>query len=88
MSESAGFTEAAPDLQPRTWYGMPAYARGKDVMVFLQVSSKFGVRYTTLGFNESAALDEGDMWPTSFAVRELTGEVRERIRQLVLRAAG
>ena len=80
--------EVAPDLEPRTWYGMPAYARGKDVVVFLQVSSKFGVRYTTLGFNESAALDDGDMWPTSFAVTALTEEVRARIADLVRRAVG
>ena len=80
--------EVAPDLEPRTWYGMPAYARGKDVVVFLQVSSKFGVRYTTLGFNESAALDDGDMWPTSFAVAALTDDVRARIADLVRRAVG
>ena len=79
-------TEVAPELEPRTWYGMPAYARGKDVLVFLQVSSKFGVRYTTLGFNEGARLDDGVMWPTSFALTALDDDVRTRIADLVRRA--
>ena len=79
-------TEVAPELEPRTWYGMPAYARGKDVLVFLQVSSKFGVRYTTLGFNEGARLDDGVMWPTSFALTALDDDVRTRIAALVRRA--
>lgn len=81
-------TEVAPELEPRTWYGMPAYARGKDILVFLQVSSKFEVRYTTLGFNEGAALDDGAMWPTSFAIVELDDDVRARIADLVRRAVG
>lgn len=81
-------TEVAPELEPRTWYGMPAYARGKDILVFLQVSSKFEVRYTTLGFNEGAALDDGAMWPTSFAIAALDDDVRARIADLVRRAVG
>lgn len=81
-------TEVAPELEPRTWYGMPAYARGKDVLVFLQVSSKFDVRYTTLGFNESAALDDGPMWPTAYALTALNDDVRTRIADLVRRAVG
>ena len=81
-------TEVAPELEPRTWYGMPAYARGKDVLVFLQVSSKFDVRYTTLGFNESAALDDGPMWPTAYALTALDDDVRARIADLVRRAVG
>lgn len=81
-------TEVAPDLEARTWYGMPAYARGKDILVFLQVSSKFDVRYTTLGFNEGAALDDGAMWPTSFAIATLDDDVRARIADLVRRAVG
>ncbi|MEX3565733.1 iron chaperone [Micrococcus endophyticus] len=81
-------TEVAPELEPRTWYGMPAYARGKDVLVFLQVGSKFDVRYTTLGFNESAALDDGPMWPTAYALTALNDDVRARIADLVRRAVG
>jgi len=81
-------TEVAPELEPRTWYGMPAYARGKDVLVFLQVSSKFDVRYTTLGFNESAALDDGPMWPTAYALTALNDDVQARIADLVRRAVG
>ena len=81
-------TEVAPELEPRTWYGMPAYARGTDVLVFLQVSSKFGVRYTTLGFNEGAKLDDGVMWPTSFALTALDDDARARIADLVRRAVG
>ena len=81
-------TEVAPELEPRTWYGMPAYARGTDVLVFLQVSSKFDVRYATLGFNESAALDDGPMWPTAYALTALNDDVRARIADLVRRAVG
>ena len=81
-------TEVAPELEPRTWYGMPAYARGTDVLVFLQVSSKFDVRYTTLGFNESAALDDGPMWPTAYALTALNDDVQARIADLVRRAVG
>src|SRR3954469_24028805 len=65
-------TAAAPDLSPRTWYGMPAYARGRDVVCFFQGAAKFKSRYATLGFSDKANLDEGAMWPSSFALMELT----------------
>lgn len=81
-------TEAAPDLAPRTWYGMPAYANtaGK-VICFYKPASKFNVRYAELGFNEPANLDEGTMWPTAFALTGLSDEVEERITALVRQAA-
>nr|WP_241215287.1 DUF1801 domain-containing protein [Thermobaculum terrenum] len=78
--------EAAPELSPRTWYGMPAYAKDGKVVCFFQNSQKFKSRYSTLGFSDVANLDEGDMWPTSFALQELTPEVEERIRELVRKA--
>jgi uncharacterized protein YdhG (YjbR/CyaY superfamily) len=80
--------EVAPELAPRTWYGMPAYAKGGKVVCFFQDAAKFNSRYATLGFTDSAALDDGPMWPTSFAVNALTPEVEERIRALVRRAVG
>jgi uncharacterized protein YdhG (YjbR/CyaY superfamily) len=81
-------SEAAPELVPRTWYGMPAYAIGKDTICFFQPASKFKARYSTLGFNDRAQLDDGAMWPASFAITELTPEVEERIAELAKRAAG
>ena len=63
---------AAPDLTPRLWYGMPAYARGDKVVCFFQPAQKFKTRYATLGFSDKATLDEGVMWPTTFALKELT----------------
>ena len=81
-------TQEAPHLDARTWYGMPAWENTEGVVVFLQVASKFGVRYATLGCQDTAQLDDGDMWPTSYAVRSLDGDVPERIRELVRRAAG
>ena len=78
--------EAAPELSPRTWYGMPAYTKDGKVVCFFQNSQKFKSRYSTLGFSDVANLDEGDMWPTSFALQELTPEVEERIRELVRKA--
>jgi uncharacterized protein YdhG (YjbR/CyaY superfamily) len=80
--------EHAPGLTARTWYGMPAYAKGGKVLCFLQPAAKFKARYATLGFNDGAALDDGAMWATSFAVTELTPEVERRIAELVTRAAG
>ncbi len=80
--------EHAPNLQPRTWYGMPAYALGKDVVCFFQPSTQFKARYGTLGFSDRARLDEGVMWATSFAVQELTPAVEARIADLVRQAAG
>jgi uncharacterized protein YdhG (YjbR/CyaY superfamily) len=77
---------SAPALSPRTWYGMPAYARDGKVVCFFQGAKKFNARYATFGFNDAANLDEGDMWPTSFALKELTPAVEERIAALVSRA--
>jgi len=80
--------ESAPALEPKTWYGMPAYARDGKVVVFFQGSSKFKTRYSTLGFNDPAQLDDGEMWPVAYALAELTPEVEARIAGLVKRAAG
>ena len=76
-------TREAPHLLPRTWYGMPAYADGKDVVVFLQAAAKFDARYATLGFNDAARLDDGDMWPVTFAIVGWTDAVEERVTRLV-----
>ena len=81
-------TRAAPGLAPRTWYGMPAYALDGKVICFFQNAGKFKARYGTLGFSDKAKLDEGEMWPTSFAVTELSPEVEARITELVKRAVG
>ena len=80
---------SAPALTPKTWYGMPAYAdeEGK-VVCFFQSAEKFGARYATLGFSDKANLDEGAMWPTSFALKELTAAEEAKIGALVKRAAG
>ena len=78
----------APELWPRTWYGMPAYARDGKVVCFFQGADKFEARYATFGFNDHANLDEGNMWPTSFALQELTDAEEARIAELVKRAAG
>lgn len=80
-------SEVAPELWPRTWYGMPAYARDGKVVCFFQGADKFEARYATFGFNDHANLDEGNMWPTSFALRALTDVEEARIRELVKRAA-
>lgn len=80
--------EAAPDLAPKLWYGMPSYARGGKVVVFFQAASKFGTRYSTLGFNDLAALDDGSMWPVAYAVTKLTEADEKRIADLVRRAVG
>lgn len=79
-------SEEAPHLDARTWYGMPAWENVDGIVVFLQVASKFGARYSTLGFEQAAHLDSGSMWPTSYAVTELDHETREQIRGLVRRA--
>ena len=81
-------TESAPQLDPKTWYGMPAYAADGTVVLYFSPASKFKERYSTLGFNEPAQLDDGDMWPTSYAVTRITDEVVARITELVQRAAG
>jgi uncharacterized protein YdhG (YjbR/CyaY superfamily) len=77
-----------PALSPKTWYGMPAYARDDQVVCFFQAAQKFKARYASLGFSDKAKLDEGRMWSTSFAVTELTATEEDRIAALVKRAAG
>jgi uncharacterized protein YdhG (YjbR/CyaY superfamily) len=79
-------TANAPSLAPKTWYGMPAYARDGKVVCFFQAAAKFGARYATFGFNDAANLDEGTMWPTSFALTELTAADEERLAALVKKA--
>ncbi|HEU4879734.1 MAG TPA: DUF1801 domain-containing protein [Gemmatimonadaceae bacterium] len=78
----------APGLAPKLWYGMPAYARGGNVVCFFQGAQKFKTRYSTLGFTDKATLDEGTMWPTGFALRELTADDEAKIVALVKKAAG
>lgn len=78
--------ERAPTLSPKTWYGMPAYARNDQVVCFFQSAQKFKVRYATLGFSDKAVLDDGSMWPTSFAVKELNAAVEARIAALLKKA--
>jgi uncharacterized protein YdhG (YjbR/CyaY superfamily) len=78
---------SAPALSPRTWYGMPAYAKDSKVVCFFQSAQKFNTRYATLGFNDAANLDEGTMWPTAFALTELTAADEARIGALVKKAA-
>ncbi|MFG2330018.1 iron chaperone [Streptomyces sp. NPDC048604] len=80
--------EAAPELAPKLWYGMPAYARDGKVVVFFQSADKFKARYATLGFNDTARLDEGTMWPTAFALTTLKPEDESLISALVRKAAG
>jgi hypothetical protein len=77
---------SAPALSPKTWYGMPAYARDGKVVCFFQSAEKFKARYATLGFSDEANLDEGAMWPTSFALKELTRAEEARIGALVKKA--
>jgi uncharacterized protein YdhG (YjbR/CyaY superfamily) len=78
--------ENAPGLSPKTWYGMPAYAKDGKVICFFQSADKFKARYATLGFNDDAHLDEGAMWPTSFALKELTAAEEARIGALIKKA--
>jgi uncharacterized protein YdhG (YjbR/CyaY superfamily) len=77
---------SAPDLSPRTWYGMPAYAKDGKVVCFFQSAQKFKTRYATLGFSDKAHLDEGTMWPTAFALKKLTDAEEARIVALVKKA--
>ena len=79
---------SAPALSPRTWYGMPAYAKDGKVVCFFQGGHKFKTRYATLGFSDKANLDKGAMWPTAFALKELTAAEEAKIRTLVKKAAG
>jgi len=77
---------SAPTLSPKTWYGMPAYAKDGQVICFFQSARKFNTRYATLGFSDKANLDEGHMWPTAFALKELTADEETRIGALVKKA--
>ena len=77
---------SAPGLSPKTWYGMPAYAKDGDVVCFFQSAQKFKARYATFGFSDTANLDEGAMWPTSFALKELTAADEKKIGALVKKA--
>ncbi len=79
---------AAPDLTPRTWYGMPAYAKEGNIVCFYQNAAKFKARYGELGFSDDANLDEGVMWPTRYALKELTPTEEARITALVKKAVG
>jgi uncharacterized protein YdhG (YjbR/CyaY superfamily) len=79
---------AAPDLSPKTWYGMPAYARDGKVVCFFRDAGKFKERYAMLGFNDSAKLDEGSMWPVAYALTKLTAADEAKIRALVKKAVG
>ena len=81
-------TASAPALAPRTWYGMPAYTLDGKVVCFFQSAHKFNARYATLGFNDTASLDDGNMWPTSFALKALTPAEEEKIGALVKKATG
>jgi uncharacterized protein YdhG (YjbR/CyaY superfamily) len=77
---------SAPELSPRTWYGMPAYAKGGTVLCHFQPAQKFKTRYPTFGFSDKANLDDGAMWPVAFALTELTADVEARIGELVKQA--
>ena len=79
--------KSAPHLSPKTWYGMPAYAKEGQVICFFQSAGKFKARYATFGFSDKANLDQGAMWPTAFALRELTPAVEKQIASLVNKAA-
>jgi uncharacterized protein YdhG (YjbR/CyaY superfamily) len=79
-------TESGPKLSPRLWYGMPAYTKDGEVLCFFQPASKFKARYGTLGFNDAAKLDDGDFWPTAFAVKELTASDEAKISSIVRKA--
>jgi uncharacterized protein YdhG (YjbR/CyaY superfamily) len=77
---------SAPDLSPTTWYGMPAYTKGGKIICFFQPAAKFKTRYATLGFNDSAHLDDGALWPVAFALKELTAAEEAKIAALVKKA--
>jgi uncharacterized protein YdhG (YjbR/CyaY superfamily) len=81
-------TASAPSLSPKTWYGMPAYARDGKIVCFFQPAEKFKTRYATLGFNDTAHLDDGAIWPTAFALKELTAAEEAKIAALVKQAVG
>ena len=79
-------SEEAPGLDPKTWYGFPSYARDGEVVLFVQPASKFGTRYATVNFSEQARIDDGEWWPVSFAVLEVTDAVEAELRKLVRKA--
>ena len=79
-------TTTAPDLMPRTWYGMPAYAKEDKVVCFFQSADKFNTRYCTLGFNDAAKLDDGEFWPTAYALTDLSPQVEKKIAELIKKA--
>ena len=79
---------SAPALAPKTWYGMPAYARDGKVVCFVQAADKFKARYATLGFSDEAKLDDGSLWPTSFALKEWTPAVESKVEALLRKAVG
>jgi len=81
-------TSVAPDLDPKTWYGMPAYARDGKVLCFFQSAEKFEARYATFGFNDLAQLDDGTVWPTAYAVTELSDADVKKFEELVKKAVG
>ena len=81
-------TDAAPELEPKTWYGMPAYAKDGKVVLFFKPAAKFKNRYATLGFSDAAVLDDGPMWPAEFALARLTPAAEKQVTELVTRAIG
>ena len=81
-------TTTAPQLEPRTWYGMPAYALDGQILCFIQDAEKFGARYLTLGFNDAAQLDEGSMWPTAYAITSLDERLEAQVAALIGKAVG
>jgi uncharacterized protein YdhG (YjbR/CyaY superfamily) len=81
-------TTKAPELSPKTWYGMPAYAKDDKIVCFFQSADKFKARYATLGFSDTANLDVGAMWPTSYALKKLTSAEEAKIAKLVKKAVG
>jgi uncharacterized protein YdhG (YjbR/CyaY superfamily) len=82
-------SQVAPDLVPKTYYGMPGYANGEGkIVVFIQPAKKFKTRYATIGFEDRAHLDDGDLWPVGFAVRAWTAAVEEKVTELVRKAVG
>ncbi|WP_210414898.1 iron chaperone [Microlunatus elymi] len=81
-------SETAPELTPRTWYGMPAYAKNGKVVCHFKNAAKFKTRYATIGFSDQAALDDGDIWPTEYAITKITPATEKKIIELVRRAAG
>ena len=80
--------KTAPGLKPRTWYGMPAYAKNDKIVCFFQSSSKFKSRYSTLGFSDKAMMDEGDMWPVTYAIKSLTAKEKAMITEPIKKAVG